>query len=135
MSSLRHWEGGETCDASNESPGAKPNTFALLSQQEVVQRMRVVQKLFNVVLSKCHPRCFWYFTDFSWCNEDSENYCAVNEHIPQVLWIFLDTQRSCRQGSNIQLPDQHTQYRAQTRDKHIRTTRDLGGSFLGHPRK
>ena len=36
---------------------------------------------------------FWYLAEFSWCNEDSENSCAqsVNEHIPQVLWIFSGT--------------------------------------------
>ena len=37
------------------------------------------------------PKVFWYLADVAWCNEDSENYCvqSVNEHIPQVLWIFL----------------------------------------------
>ena len=59
MSSFRHWEGGEICDASNEAPETKPYTFALLSQQEIVQGIRVVRKLFNVVLSKCHPRGFF----------------------------------------------------------------------------
>ena len=63
--------------------------FALLSQQEAVQRIRVVQKLFNVVLSEWHPRVFF---------EDSEHCCAVNEHIPQVLWIFSDTNDDVGKG-------------------------------------
>ena len=81
MSSFRHWDGGENCAASNESPETKPYTFALLYQQEVVQRF----------FHNATPEFFWYLSDFSWCNENSENYFAVNEHIHQILWISSDT--------------------------------------------
>ena len=53
--------------------------------------IRVMQRLFN----RCNamPEVFWYLADFSWYNEDSENYCtqSVNEHNLQVLGLFLDT--------------------------------------------
>ena len=55
----------------------------------------MVRKLLDVFLSECHARgfFFWILLIFSWCNEDSENYCAqsVNEHVLQVLWIFSGT--------------------------------------------
>ena len=78
-------------------PETKPYAIALLSQQEVVQRIRVVRKLLNLALSKCHARVFfWSPADFSWCNEDSENDCAqsVNEHIPHSIVDLLGHRRS-----------------------------------------
>lgn len=80
------WEGGENCDASNESPEAKPYKSELLSQEEVESRGFVWNGNSSTLSSHdALPEVGEYPADFTWCNKDGVNYCtqSVNQHIPQ----------------------------------------------------
>ena len=81
MWSLRHWSGGEKCDAPRPSCTHLHYCLSKRLSKGFVSCGNFSMLLFQNDI----PEVFLYLADFSWCNEDSENYCTFHKYCGSSL--------------------------------------------------
>ena len=129
ISSFRHWEGGENCDASNESPETKSYTFMLLSQQEVGRGFVSCGNSSLLFFQTAIPEVLWYLLDFSWIM----SVRVILRFLPLLLfhfWIFFFHFLNCCIWYFSLFFLQRVGFKGTARNKHIPTKRDFRGCFF-----